>query len=54
MGWHSHAALAKAGPNELLAEMVSDQPEPIQAFKRLGVKTESIFKEQEEDHHGNT
>jgi L-amino acid N-acyltransferase YncA len=44
----------KAGLQKLLAEMVSDRPEPIRVFKRLGFKTEATFNDQVKDRHGNT
>jgi L-amino acid N-acyltransferase YncA len=44
----------KAGLQKLLAEMVSDRPEPIGVFKRLGFKTEATFNDQVKDRHGNT
>jgi L-amino acid N-acyltransferase YncA len=43
----------KAGLQKLLAEMVSDRPEPIGVFKRLGFKTEATFNDQVKDRHGN-
>lgn len=43
-----------AGLEKLLAEMVSDRPEPIRVFKRLGFKTEATFNDQVKDRHGNT
>jgi len=42
------------GLEKLLAEMVSDRPEPIRVFKRLGFKTEATFNDQVKDRHGNT
>lgn len=44
----------KAGVEKLLAEMVSDRPEPIRVFKRLGFKTEATFNDQVKDRYGNT
>jgi L-amino acid N-acyltransferase YncA len=44
----------KAGLEKLLAEMVSDRPEPIRVFKRLGFRTEATFNDQVKDRHGNT
>jgi L-amino acid N-acyltransferase YncA len=43
-----------SGLEKLLAEMVSDRPEPIRVFKRLGFKTEATFNDQVKDRHGNT
>jgi len=42
------------GIEKVLAEMVSDRPEPIRVFKRLGFKTEATFNDQVKDRHGNT
>jgi L-amino acid N-acyltransferase YncA len=42
------------GMEKVLAEMVSDRPEPIRVFKRLGFKTEATFNDQVKDRHGNT
>src|SRR5215469_2470685 len=42
------------GVEKVLAEMVSDRPEPIRVFKRLGFKTEATFNDQVKDRHGNT
>lgn len=42
------------GMEKLLAEMISDRPEPIRVFKRLGFKTEATFNDQVKDRHGNT
>jgi L-amino acid N-acyltransferase YncA len=42
------------GVEKLLAEMVSDRPEPIRVFKRLGFKTEATFNDQVKDRHGNS
>jgi len=42
------------GLEKLLAEMVSDRPEPIRVFKQLGFKTEATFNDQVKDRHGNT
>jgi L-amino acid N-acyltransferase YncA len=44
----------KAGLEKLLAQMVSDKPEPIRVFKRLGFRTEATFNDQVKDRHGNT
>jgi L-amino acid N-acyltransferase YncA len=44
----------KAGLEKLLAQMVSDRPEPIHVFKRLGFRTEATFNDQVKDRHGNT
>ena len=44
----------QTGLEKLLAEMVSDRPEPIRVFKRLGFKTEATFNDQVKDRHGNT
>jgi L-amino acid N-acyltransferase YncA len=44
----------RTGLEKLLAEMVSDRPEPIRVFKRLGFKTEATFNDQVKDRHGNT
>jgi L-amino acid N-acyltransferase YncA len=43
-----------AGLEKLMAEMVSDRPEPIRVFKRLGFRTEATFNDQVKDRHGNT
>lgn len=42
-----------SGLEKLLAEMVSDRPEPIRVFKRLGFRTEATFNDQIKDRHGN-
>ncbi len=42
------------GLEKLLAEMVSDRPEPIRVFKRLGFKTGAAINDQVKDRHGNT
>jgi len=34
--------------------MVSDKPEPIRVFKRLGFRTEATFNDQVKDRDGNT
>jgi L-amino acid N-acyltransferase YncA len=44
----------KAGLEKLLAEMISDRPEPIRVFKRLGFRTEATFNDQVKDRHNNT
>jgi L-amino acid N-acyltransferase YncA len=44
----------QSGLEKLLAEMVSDRPEPIRVFKQLGFKTEATFNDQVKDRHGNT
>jgi L-amino acid N-acyltransferase YncA len=44
----------QTGLEKLLAEMVSDRPEPIRVFKRLGFKTEATFNDQVKDRHGST
>ena len=44
----------ETGLEKLLAEMVSDRPEPIRVFKQLGFKTEATFNDQVKDRHGNT
>ena len=44
----------KIGLEKLLAQMVSDRPEPIRVFKRLGFRTEATFNDQVKDRHGNT
>jgi len=44
----------QAGLEKLLAEMVSDRPEPIRVFKQLGFKTEATFNDQVKDRHGST
>jgi L-amino acid N-acyltransferase YncA len=43
-----------SGLEKLLAQMVSDRPEPIRVFKRLGFRTEATFNDQVKDRHGNT
>ena len=44
----------ETGLEKLLAEMVSDRPEPIRVFKQLGFKTEATFNDQVKDRHGTT
>jgi len=44
----------KTGLEKLLAQMVSDKPEPIRVFKRLGFRTEATFNDQVKDRHGNS
>jgi L-amino acid N-acyltransferase YncA len=44
----------EAGLQKVLAEMVSDRPEPIRVFKRLGFRTEATFNDQVKDRYGNT
>jgi L-amino acid N-acyltransferase YncA len=44
----------RTGLEKLLAEMVSDRPEPIRIFKWLGFKTDATFNDQVKDRHGNT
>ncbi len=42
----------KAGLEKIVAEMVSDEPEPIRVFKRLGFRTEATLNDQVVDRHG--
>jgi len=37
---------------KIVAEMVSDEPEPIRVFKRLGFRTEATLNDQVVDRHG--